>query len=72
MLEISQKLEKLADLYSGQKAIQAEKRDVIAQLLSPEVLTRLDEIDAEFLQKEEAASTTISELEDENKAEKRD
>ena len=68
MLEVAQKLEKLASLVAAREALQSEKRDVIAQLVTPEILVQLDEIEAEFNQKEEAAATTIKELEEEIKS----
>jgi hypothetical protein len=68
MLAIAQKLDKLADLYSGREILAAEKRSVIAQALAPEALARFDEIEAEFTQKEDGASAAIERLEAEIKS----
>jgi hypothetical protein len=68
MLAIAQKLEKLSALYQARESLHSEKRRVIADVLTPEVLTRLDEIEAEFAQKELGATTAIDALESEIKA----
>jgi hypothetical protein len=68
MLAIAQNLEKLSELYDQRDALEAQKRDMIAQVLTPEVLARLDEIEAEFAQKEEGAATAIDALETQIKA----
>jgi hypothetical protein len=68
MLAIAQSLEKLAELYDQRDGLQTEKRALIAQVLTPELLGRLDEIDAEFTQKEEGATEAINALEAQIKA----
>ncbi len=67
MLEIAQKLERLDDLYTARESLHAEKSELLADVFSPEQLLRLDEIEAEYSQKEEAANSAIGELENEIK-----
>lgn len=69
MLSIAQKLDQLSYLYSQRNALEEEKRKLIEQLLSPELKARLDDIEAEFSQKAEAATTNIYSLEAEIKSE---
>jgi hypothetical protein len=69
MLSIAQKLDQLSNLYSQRDALQEEKRILIEQLLSPELKAHLDDIEAEFSQKSEAATTNIDSLEAEIKSE---
>lgn len=67
MLEIAQKLERLSDLYAARESLESEKRELIAEVLTPDQVARLDEIEEEFSQKEEAASAAIGQLEEEIK-----
>ena len=69
MLAVGQKLDQLAELHRQMEALQKDKQKLIDQVLPPEVKARLDEIEAEFSQKGEAAQASIETLEKEIKAE---
>jgi hypothetical protein len=69
MLSIAQKLEQLAGLYAERDGLAAQKQNLIDQVLPPEVKARLNDIDAEFAQKAEAAEQNIEKLEAEIKSE---
>ncbi len=67
MIEIAQKLERLSALYAERDGLAADKQKLIDQALTPDVKKRLEEIEAEFAGKDEAAAAHIDTLEDEIK-----
>jgi hypothetical protein len=67
MLAIAEKLKRLSALYTEREALAAQKRALIDQVLTPEIKTRLEEIDAEFAEKDEGAAANIEALEGEIK-----
>jgi len=67
MIEIAQKLERLSTLYTERDGLAAQKQKLIDQVLTPEIKKRLEEIEAEFAGKDEAAAAHIDTLEDEIK-----
>ena len=69
MLAIGQKLDQLAEVHRQLEALEGDKQKLIDQVLPPEVKARLEEIEAEFTQKAEAAQASIESLEGEIKAE---
>jgi hypothetical protein len=69
MISIAEKLDRLAKLYAEQEALGAQKKAFIDQVLPKEIRDRLNDIEAEFSQKAEAAAANIDALEAEVKAE---
>jgi hypothetical protein len=69
MLSIAQKLERLVGLYSERDGLESQKQALIDQVLTPEIKSRLSDIEAEFAQKAQAADKNIETLEGEIKAE---
>jgi hypothetical protein len=69
MLSIAEKLDRLAQLYAEREALGSRKQELIDQVLAPEVRDRLNDIEVEFSQKAEAATSNIETLESEIKAE---
>jgi hypothetical protein len=69
MISIAQKLEQLAGLYAERDGLDSQKQNLIDQVLLPEVKARLNDIEAEFAQKAQAAAQNIEALEAEIKAE---
>jgi hypothetical protein len=67
MLAIAEKLKRLSSLYTERDALAAQKQALIDQVLSPEIKKRLEEIDAEFAEKDEGAAANIEALEGEIK-----
>lgn len=67
MLEIGEKLKKLASFYEQRDALEGEKQALIDGLLTPEIKKRLDDIDAEMAAKAEAVESNIASLEAEIK-----
>jgi hypothetical protein len=63
MLDVAGMLDRLSDLYAQQEALEAEKQALILKTVPPEVKARLDDIEAEFAGKAQAASANIEELE---------
>ncbi len=68
MLEIAQKLDKLSLLHEQAENLESEKRQLIDNLLSPEIRARIEEIEDEFAGKSEAADEAIAALEEEIRA----
>jgi hypothetical protein len=69
MLSIAQKLERLAGLYAERDGLEAQKQSLIDQVIPPDLKARLNDIEAEFTQKAEAAASNIESLEAEIRAE---
>lgn len=69
MLSIAEKLHRLAKLFAERDGLGAQKQALIDQALPPEVKAHLDDIEAEFGQKAEAATANIESLEAEIKRE---
>jgi hypothetical protein len=63
MLDVAGMLDRLSDLYAQQEALEAEKQALVLKTVPPEVKARLDDIEAEFAGKAQAASANIEELE---------
>ena len=66
---IQQLLDKLADLYAARDLANIEKQALIDQVLTPEIKTKLAEIDAEFSDKLQVVNDTAASLEAQVKAE---
>jgi hypothetical protein len=52
MVEIAQKLDQLASLYSSSDRLKSEKQELINGLISPEILLKIQEIETEYTEKE--------------------
>ncbi len=63
--ELSNKLDKLANFLAQRDVFSLQKKELINQVLTPEIRARLDEIEAEFAGKMEAVDANIAALEDE-------
>lgn len=61
--EIKQMLDKLADLNSAIDLMNLQKKELIDSVLTPEIKTKLAEIDAEFEPMKEAMTDQIADLE---------
>ena len=61
--EIKQMLDKLADLRAGQTAIDLQKKELIDQILTPEIKAKLEEIEIEFADKQAAIVASAADLE---------
>jgi protoporphyrinogen oxidase len=69
MLVIAEKLNRLSTLYAQREALEAQKQALIDQVLAPETKKRLEEIEAEFAEKDRGAQANIEALEGEIKEE---
>jgi phage terminase small subunit len=69
MLAIGQKLDQLAEFHRQLDMLEKDKQKLIDQVLPPEIKARLEEIEAEFAHKAEAAQASIETLEGEIKSE---
>jgi len=69
LLSIAQKLDQLSILYSQRNSLQEEELILIEKTLPPEFKARLNDIEAEFSQQDEAAAANINSLEAESKSE---
>jgi phage terminase small subunit len=69
MLAIGQKLDRLAEFHRQMETLEKDKQKLIDQVLPPEIKARLEEIEAEFTNKAEAAQASIETLEGEIKSE---
>jgi hypothetical protein len=67
MLAIAEKLKRLSSLHTEREALTAQKQALIDQVLTPEIKKRLEEIDAEFAEKEAGAAANIEALDGEIK-----
>jgi len=65
MIEIAQKLDQLAKLYSSIDKLKEEKKQILNKLLTPELILQIEEVDAEFEVNEKGISTNIENLEEE-------
>ena len=63
--ELANKLDKLANFLAQRDVFSLQKKELIDQVLTPEIRARLDEIEAEFAGKLEAVEANIAALEDE-------
>jgi hypothetical protein len=63
--ELTNKLDKLANYMAQRDVFSLQKKELIDQVLTPEIRSRLDEIEAEFAGKMEAIEANIDALEDE-------
>src|SRR5574341_183872 len=63
--ELTNKLDKLANFLAQRDVFSLQKKELVDQVLTPEIRARLDEIEAEFAGKMEAVDTHIAALEDE-------
>jgi hypothetical protein len=61
--EIKTLLDKLADIRSQLDVLRLDKEDAINQVLTPEIRKAISDIEIEFGEKAEAATTNASELE---------
>jgi hypothetical protein len=68
MVEIAQKLDQLASLYSSSDKLKSEKQELINGLISPEILLKIQEIETEYTEKEKGITDKIDILEVEIKA----
>jgi hypothetical protein len=68
MVEIAQKLDQLATLYSSADKLKMEKQELINSLLSPEILSKIQEIESEYSEKEKGIGEKIDVLEVEIKS----
>jgi hypothetical protein len=69
MLSIAEKLDRLAKHYAERDDLEAQKQALVDQVVPPEIKARLNDIEAEFAHKAQAASANIEGLEAEIKAE---
>ena len=67
-MNITEKLDRLAELQSAPDAIRLQKQAIIDTILTDEIKAKLAEIDAEFAEPLRAAELQASELTDEIKA----
>lgn len=63
--ELTNKLDKLANYMAQRDVFSLQKKELIDQVLTPEIRARLDEIEAEFTGKMEAVEANIEALEEE-------
>ncbi len=63
--ELTNKLDKLANFLAQRDVFSLQKKELIDQVLTPEIRARLDEIETEFAGKLEAVEANITALEDE-------
>jgi len=63
--EITNKLDQLANFLAQRDVLNLQKKELIDQVLTPEIRARLEEIDSEFAGKLEAVDTNIEVLEEE-------
>lgn len=63
--ELTNKLDKLANFLAQRDVFSLQKKELIDQVLTPEIRRRLDEIEAEFAGKMEAVEANIAALEEE-------
>jgi hypothetical protein len=68
MNAIEQKLDRLSRLYEQKQKYSREKQEIIDRLLTPEIKTKIDEVETEFKQQEEIIVKSIDALESEIKA----
>jgi hypothetical protein len=61
---IPRMLDQLADLQSQRDSLQVEKQRLVDSILTPEIRTKLAEIDLEFGEKAETVNQSIAELEE--------
>jgi hypothetical protein len=69
MLSIAEKLQRLAEVHAEREALEGQKQKLVEEVIPADVRSRLDDIEAEFAQKVQAAAATIETLEAEIKAE---
>jgi hypothetical protein len=67
--DIVQKLDQLANFQAQRDVLNFQKRELVDQILAPEIKARLEEIEAEFAGRLEVVDENIAALEDEIKAE---
>ena len=63
--ELTNKLDKLANYMAQRDVFSLQKKELIDQVLTPEIRSRLDEIEAEFAGKMEIIEANIDALEEE-------
>ena len=63
--ELTNKLDKLANFLAQRDVFSLQKKELVDQVLTPEIRARLDEIEAEFAGKMEAVEANIADLEEE-------
>ena len=63
--ELTNKLDKLANYMAQRDVFSLQKKELIDQVLTPEIRSRLDEIEAEFAGKIEVIEANIAALEEE-------
>ena len=63
--ELTNKLDKLANFLAQRDVFSLQKKELVDQVLTPEIRARLDEIEAEFAGKMEAVEANIAALEEE-------
>ena len=64
MIEVAGMLEQLSQLHAQREALEEEKQALIAKTLPPEIKARLEDIEAEFSEKDKAAGANIEALEE--------
>lgn len=60
-------LDKLAELYAQRDLAEMDKKNLIDQVLTPEIKAQIEDIEIEFADKTEAINTTAEELENQIK-----
>jgi hypothetical protein len=68
MVDVAGMLDQLTELYTQREALAQEKQALIQKTLPPEVRARLDDIEAEFAEKDKAAASKVETLEESIKA----
>ena len=63
--DLTNKLDKLANFLAQRDVFSLQKKELVDQVLTPEIRARLDEIEAEFAGKMEAVEANIADLEEE-------
>ena len=63
--DVVEKLDRLASFQAELQVLEFEKQALIDQVLTPEIKARMEEIEAEFARKGEAANQNITRLEGE-------
>jgi hypothetical protein len=66
--EITTKLDQLANFLAERDVLALEKKELIDQILTPEIRARLEEVEVEFAGKVEAVQENITALEEEIRA----
>jgi hypothetical protein len=66
-IELSEKIDQLANFQAQRDVLELQKKELIDQVLPPEVKARLEEIETEFAQRKEAVEANITTLEAEIK-----